>query len=207
MFPLKPKAGLSGHPSDFQYCGPPRPNYRRDQVGWFNLALVFKLNAAQRMATVEECDTGVGESFRAVLLGGLISATSSTLLIAMFCTAFLVPRKSHDIRELIISFLVVCVFAVIPAGTFGFLAGALGAAWLRCRRSSIHSKGRLLAEAALVGAALGSTFPFIHRAMGWAGVDHPKVDLKAVVLSAGIGVACAVLFPFLFSRFFVTEGG
>ena len=90
-----------------------------------------------------------------------------------------------------------CLFTLIPAGTFGFLCGLLGRSYLLFRMRSIAFGIRLLAEAALFGILLASLFPLFHQLMGWG----PKGDWlywKNFVFSAAVGCATALLYTAAF---------
>jgi hypothetical protein len=144
---------------------------------------------------------------RVTIAAGLFCAATATLLSAVFvATFFAAPSGAyHNAGDVVKGILVMCLFTAIPAGSFGFLAGVAGSAWLRMRARHFHSRVRLLVESALIGAALSSIFPFFRWAMGWTGGDkeYSVLDLKALLFCVGVGCSCAVLFAIVFGRLFL----
>ncbi|HWO31840.1 MAG TPA: hypothetical protein VNO32_23845 [Candidatus Acidoferrum sp.] len=75
-----------------------------------------------------------------------------------------------------------------------------GGALLSLRRRHIHTIYKLLIESAIVGFLLGLAYPFFDRL-----VNGPLLNGWAMLLSAPVGVCCALVCALTFSDRFVPE--
>jgi hypothetical protein len=143
-----------------------------------------------------------------VVTAGLFCAATATVISAALVTIFLAApnRAFTNAREMVITFLAMCLFTAIPAGSFGFLAGITGGIWLSMRAKHLRSRKHLLAESAFVGMLLSLVFPIFHWAMGWSD-DRSKhaFDFKEIALSISVGLPCAVLFAIFYGHLLRVE--
>lgn len=147
------------------------------------------------------------DPLKIVFTGGVVSALSATALTSLLSTVFFaVPNsKSMSFGHVVREFLAICLFAAVPAGSFGFIAGMAGAAWLNYRRSRFHSVGRLLSESIVVGGVLALVFPAFRSAMGWTispGLAN-VIDPRALLFCLGVGCGSAAIFALAFRRYFL----
>jgi hypothetical protein len=143
------------------------------------------------------------EKFKIIATAGLFCAAIAVPLTAAFVTTFLAaPNKAFaNGKEMVETFLSMCLFAAIPVGSFALLAGGIGGAWLSIRAEHFRSRKHLFVESAFVGIVLSLIFPFFHWAMAWSG-DRSNVtfNIKEIMLSISVGLPCAVLFVLFFGR-------
>jgi H+/Cl- antiporter ClcA len=88
----------------------------------------------------------------------------------------------------------------VSCGSFGFLAGIAGSALLDWRRRRIRSTRRLVIESGIVGFVLGFSFLFFD-----AVVNPRSHGAMQALLSAPVGMGCAVLCALAFRGRFVKE--
>lgn len=133
------------------------------------------------------------------MVAGLFCAAAATVISTALITIFRAApnRVFTNGKEMVETFLAMCLFAAIPAGSFGLLAGITGGMWLSMRAERFRSRKHLLAESAFVGLVLSLVFPAFHWAMGWSDRSKPVFDIEEFALSISVGLPCAVLFaPF-----------
>lgn len=86
------------------------------------------------------------------------------------------------------------LFALVFAGPFGLLVGALFGWWLAIRAVSAISRQRLLRESAALGAALGATYPlFLRTVFPRMAKVHVGPDLLFLTTGAASGILCALV--------------
>jgi hypothetical protein len=108
---------------------------------------------------------------RIILLAGIFAAASATLISAALLTVlFFTPKGGFSsVRDVVKHVLLMCLFTAIPAGSFGFMSGVAGGAWLSIRSKKFHSKARVIAESVAVGVVMSLIFPTFHWLMGLSG--------------------------------------
>lgn len=138
---------------------------------------------------------------RFVLTAGVFSGVTATFISASLIELFWgTPKGSlHSVGEVAYLWLALCLFTVIPAGTFGFLCGIVGAISLSARTKYFRTRTQLLVEAASAGCLLGLIFPLFHWVMGW-GPDRSWVEPGGFAFSAAVGCTCALLFALVFGK-------
>ena len=141
-----------------------------------------------------------GKAFTIILKGGFFSAIAATAISAALITfLYAAPNaKFSGAGDIARAILVMCAFTAVPAGSFGFIAGILGASWLRVRAPHIRSKLHLLAESLAIGLVLSLVFPALHSVMNW-GTNRPElIGVKEFAFSLAVGIPCTVLFVLIF---------
>jgi hypothetical protein len=140
---------------------------------------------------------------KVILTAGLFCAITATVISAALVTIFLAApnRAFTNGKEMVETFLAMCLFTAIPAGSFGLLAGITGGMWLSMRAKHFRSRKHLLAESACVGLVLSIVFPFFHWAMGWSDDRSKHVfDIKEIAFSISVGLPSAVMFALFYGH-------
>lgn len=116
----------------------------------------------------------------------LATVTSAATFTALNAVRPIVQTLSPTPWDLAKTTVLVLPITAVSFGSFGFLAGLVGGAFLVKRRPRIRSTRRLMIESAVAGFILGLGFPFFDRFLnrytaGWA------------ILSAPVGMLCAMI--------------
>jgi hypothetical protein len=136
--------------------------------------------------------------FKAGALAALLATFASALMIAVFTplTGGTVPNAWSIAKTT----LLLCPITAVSCGSYGLLAGIAGGAFLNLRRRRVQSTKRLLIESAIAGFLLGFFFPLFDRAM-----NPPSLSGMQILLSAPIGMCCALVCALTFRNRFVKE--
>jgi hypothetical protein len=141
-----------------------------------------------------------------LLIAGAFCACSATL-IASVLIVLLWAAPAHAFAhwyQVPQGIVMMCLYTFIPAGGFGFLCGVLGSIYLGLRVRRITSRGRLLAESAVIGALLSALFPLFYLAMGWGRPDWQEG--RAILFCMAVGCPTSILYAGIFGESLLNEG-
>jgi len=137
-------------------------------------------------------------------LGALLATLASALFIAILTGLPIGPRpdlsNGPSVLDIGRTAFFLCAITVVSCGSFGFVAGVAGSAWLRFRKRRILSTKRLLGEAAVAGLLLGGIFPLFDGAVNSPSFQRIGVLLNpiqmffCVVFSIVCALICALVF-------------
>jgi hypothetical protein len=131
---------------------------------------------------------------KAALTAALLSAVAATVISAIFiCVAFAIPSGGVHWSQVLQCILVMCLFTMFPAGSFGFIVGGLGGLWWSYRGQRLRPGAHFVTEAAGVGVLLSLPFSIFRRSMRWGSGNEPWFDAGMTVFSAAVGSISAVL--------------
>lgn len=143
---------------------------------------------------------------RFVLVAALCSAGVGTVLAAVYITVLYIRKGSpSNAADIVIAFLVGVLFAAIPAGLFGLIAGAVGGSWLVLCRARFKSSSDVARAGTLAGAVLGLLYPVVSLAMHWTSTESARAVLSICAVSLGIGAVCGWLFGRLFGAMILLD--
>ncbi len=142
--------------------------------------------------------------FRLILRVGVLAAVLASVICA-FMFALLnamgptVDSLAPSVWDIVKTTWLLLPITLVSCGSFGFLAGIAGAAFLVWRKPRIRSTRRLMIESAIAGLALGLGFPFFdgllnQHASGWG-----------LILSAPTGLFCAIICAASFDNQLMTK--
>jgi hypothetical protein len=140
------------------------------------------------------------------LKAGVFCACAATLISSVLVVLFwFAPARAFDHwYQAPGAIVMMCLYTSIPAGAFGFLCGILGGLYLVFRAPHIASRVRLLAEASVIGALLGTLFPLFVLAVG-AEPRGSWLDWKNVLFSVAVGCSVSILYAAIFSKSLLGE--
>jgi hypothetical protein len=133
----------------------------------------------------------------AAFLATVVPALGFTILSAMRPIATTTSPTAWDIAK---ATLLLLPITAVSCGSYGFLGGIAGGVLLSLPRRHIHTINKLLIESAIVGFLLGLAYPFFDRL-----VNGPLLNGWEMLLSAPVGVCCALVCALTFSDRFVPE--
>jgi hypothetical protein len=141
---------------------------------------------------------------KAGTLSALVATVASALLLTILNALPTWPRPDLTIGpsalDIVKTTVLLCAITVVSCGSFGFMAGVAGSAWLCFRRKHILSTKRLLVEAAVAGFLLGMLYPVFDSAMNSPHFQKPGVFMNpiqiffSVVLCTAWALICALVF-------------
>jgi hypothetical protein len=138
---------------------------------------------------------------KAALLTALLATLASALLIAVSIGLQpIVQTTRPSMWDITKSVLLLLPITGVSCGSYGFLAGLVGVSILKWRKRRIRSTGRLLVESAVTGFMFGLLFPFFDRLL-----NPPSFSGMQLLLSAPIGMSCAILCALTFRTYLVTR--
>jgi hypothetical protein len=133
----------------------------------------------------------------AAFLATVVPASAFTILSAMRTIATTTSPTAWDLAK---ATLLLLPITAVSCGSYGFLAGIPGGALLSLGSRHIHTINKLLIESAIVGFLLGLAYPFFDPHG-----NGPLLNGWAMLLSAPVGVCCALVCALTFSDRFVPE--
>jgi len=119
---------------------------------------------------------------------------SSILIVMLWAAPAHALKHWYDAPQAVA---VMCLFTLIPAGTFGFACGVFGRSYLLLRSRFVGFGMRLLVEAAFFGILLASLFPLFHALIGW-GPKGDWLNWRGFVFSAAVGCTTSLLYVAIF---------
>jgi hypothetical protein len=138
---------------------------------------------------------------KAGALAAFLAAAASAMLIATLSALGRIPdTTSPTVPDILRAAFWLTPITAVSCGSFGFLAGIAGSALLDWRRPRIRSTGRLLIESGIVGFVFGFGFLFFD-----AVVNPRSLGAMQALLSAPVGMCCALVCALAFRRRFVKE--
>jgi hypothetical protein len=133
-------------------------------------------------------------------LAAVLATLASALEIAVLSALgpFQSTTSAPNVWDVTRSTLLLCPITAVSCGSYGLLAGIVGSAILSWRRQRIHSTRRFLIESALAGFVFGFFFPLFDRMM-----NSSSLSGMQALLSAPVGMSCAILCAVVFRGHFV----
>jgi hypothetical protein len=153
--------------------------------GFIGVAVTLAASAAAIAMTHERW------SPRTAVLGvALLSGASAPIISAVLLTIVFPPIPGiHSPSDFLESALLMCIAALLPAGTFAFIAGIPFGLWWTRRGRFLRLRTRMIVEAAALGLALGLAFPFYFR---WVIRWGQTIDRGLVLFSGFAGAICSL---------------
>lgn len=130
----------------------------------------------------------------------LATAVSALLIATLAALGPIQGTTSPTVLDILRAAFWLTPITAVSCGSFGFLAGVAGSALLDWRRQGIRSTQRLLIEAGIVGFVFGFGFLFFD-----AVVNPRSLGAMQALLSAPVGMCCALLCALVFRHRFVKE--
>lgn len=143
---------------------------------------------------------------RFLLFAALFSAIVGSILAGGYI-AILYARKGSPSswQDVATVFFVGVLFAAIPAGLFGLLAGIAGGTFLLRLRSSFKSRTAVAGAGTIIGAVLGATYPVVSLLLHWTSIGGARTALETCALGAAVGALCGCLFGCSFASMLLDD--
>lgn len=158
---------------------------------------------AMNLLSTDETSAPFAFTLRVGALNALLATPLSALVIALIST--LGNSAFPNLLEIGKTALLLCPITFVSIGSFGFVAGVAGSAWICLRKRRIRTIKHLLVESGIVGLLMGVLFVFLDAAINSSPITsisssrNPAQILLCWVLSA----ACALFWAYFFRKRFV----
>jgi hypothetical protein len=90
------------------------------------------------------------------------------------------------------------LFALIPAGLFGFVCGVINRLYLLVRSAHIATTVRLISECGILGVLFSLCFSLFLRLLGWGPVEW--TNLKGMLFIVSVGCPVSILYAIRYRR-------
>jgi hypothetical protein len=142
--------------------------------------------------------------FRRIIQAGLFSACAATVIsgiYAYFLWGFGSKHPLGHVYQIPAGVFIGSAETFIPAGSFGFAFGIIGASLLHFLARWIKSLLLLASTSVIIGTVLSLTSPFIAvHILGFGSSFEPLMNWGSFLFAAAVGVPVSFLYAILFRR-------
>jgi hypothetical protein len=142
--------------------------------------------------------------FGRIIQAGLFAGCAATVIsgiYAYFLWGFGPRHPLGHVYDIPAGVFIGCAETFIPAGSFGFACGVIGASLLHFLARWIRSLLLLASISVILGTLLSLTFPFIAvYLLGFGSRFEPGINWGAFQFAAGVGVPVSLLYAVLFRK-------